>query len=314
MISRRRILTGLAGAGIGSMGLGGYAFAEGFGLTVADYNLVPPRWPAGLNLRLALITDLHVAEPWMPASRVRAIVAQTNALKPDAILLLGDFVAGHGLARWGTRVPHEVWAAELAALSAPLGTHAILGNHDWWEDIAVQRARSGPTLVGESLRAVGIPVYENSAIRLSKDGHPFWIAGLGDQWAFYFTRSERRRLPRNPVGYYHGVDNLAGTLATVTDDAPVILMVHEPDIFPQVPDRVALTVAGHTHGGQVRVLGYAPIVPSRFGTRYVYGHVVEEGRNLIVSAGLGCSGAPVRLGAPPEITIIDLGRPRADLV
>jgi predicted MPP superfamily phosphohydrolase len=83
-------------------------------------------------------------------------------------------------------------------------------------------------------------------------------------------------------------------------------MAHEPDIFPKVPDRVALTVAGHTHGGQVRVLGYAPFVPSRFGDRYVYGHVVEKGRNLIVSGGLGCSIAPVRLGSPPEIVVIEL--------
>jgi predicted MPP superfamily phosphohydrolase len=83
-------------------------------------------------------------------------------------------------------------------------------------------------------------------------------------------------------------------------------MVHEPDIFPKVPSRVSLTVAGHTHGGQVRFGGYAPIVPSKFGGRYVYGHIVEEGRNLVVSAGLGCSGLPVRFGAPPEIVLIEL--------
>jgi predicted MPP superfamily phosphohydrolase len=92
----------------------------------------------------------------------------------------------------------------------------------------------------------------------------------------------------------------------VSDDAPVILMAHEPDIFPRVPERVALTVSGHTHGGQVRIFGYAPIVPSSFGNRYVYGHVVEDDRNLVVSAGLGCSGVPVRFGAPPEIVMIEL--------
>ena len=92
----------------------------------------------------------------------------------------------------------------------------------------------------------------------------------------------------------------------MTDDAPVILMAHEPDIFPHVPDRVALTVSGHTHGGQIRMLGYAPVVPSRFGNRYVYGHIVEQKRHLIVSAGLGCSGLPVRFGATPEIVMIEL--------
>jgi hypothetical protein len=83
-------------------------------------------------------------------------------------------------------------------------------------------------------------------------------------------------------------------------------MIHEPDIFNSVPDRVSLTLAGHTHGGQVRVFGYAPIVPSRFGQRYLYGHIVEDGRHLVVSAGLGCSGLPVRLGSPPEIVMIEV--------
>ena len=105
---------------------------------------------------------------------------------------------------------------------------------------------------------------------------------------------------------YDGVDDLAGTLAQVKDDAPVILMAHEPDIFPKVPDRVALTVSGHTHGGQITFAGYAPVVPSRYGRRYVYGHVVEENRSIIVSGGLGCSGMPIRFGRPPEIVLIEL--------
>jgi predicted MPP superfamily phosphohydrolase len=95
-------------------------------------------------------------------------------------------------------------------------------------------------------------------------------------------------------------------LRQITDDARVLLMAHEPDIFPKVADRVALTLAGHTHGGQVRILGYAPVVPSRYGDRYVYGHKVEQGRHLIVSGGLGCSTLPIRFGSPPEIVLVDL--------
>ncbi len=106
---------------------------------------------------------------------------------------------------------------------------------------------------------------------------------------------------------YTGVDDLAGTLRQVTDDAPVILMAHEPDIFPDVPARVALTLSGHTHGGQVRFAGFAPIVPSKFGRRYAYGHIVEGGRNLVVSGGLGLSGLPLRFGSPPEIVVVELG-------
>ena len=81
-----------------------------------------------------------------------------------------------------------------------------------------------------------------------------------------------------------------------------------------MPDRVALTIAGHTHGGQVRSRGSAPIVPSRFGQRYVYGHIVEDARHLIVSGGLGCSGLPVRFGVPPEIVLIDVRARDADAV
>lgn len=203
---------------------------------------------------------------------------------------------------WSSAVPHDQWAAVLAGLKAPLGVHAILGNHDWWEDIEVQRRHSGPVKSQVALEAAGIPVYQNDAFRFQKDGLPFWIAGLGDQWAFWLPRSERKGVDRSD--FYEGVDDLDGTLEKITDDAPVILMVHEPDIFPKVPARVALTLAGHTHGGQVTIGGYAPIVPSRYGQRYRYGHIVEEGRNLIVSAGLGCSSLPIRFGAPPEIVLI----------
>jgi len=109
---------------------------------------------------------------------------------------------------------------------------------------------------------------------------------------------------------YGGVDDLPATIRQVTDEAPVILMAHEPDIFAKMgdlADRVSLTVSGHTHGGQIQVLGFAPVVPSQYGSRYVYGHIVEDQRNLVVSAGLGCSGVPVRFGAPPEIVLIELG-------
>ena len=107
--------------------------------------------------------------------------------------------------------------------------------------------------------------------------------------------------------WWKGVDDLPGTLAKVTDDAPVVLLAHEPDIFPAVSDRVAVTLSGHTHGGQVRILGYAPFVPSRYGDRYAYGHVAENGRNLIVSGGLGCSSVPLRIGSPPELVLVELG-------
>lgn len=97
-------------------------------------------------------------------------------------------------------------------------------------------------------------------------------------------------------------------MAQITDDeAPVIMMAHEPDVFARMPDRVTLTLSGHTHGGQVRFLGWAPIVPSRYGNRYAYGHIREAGRDLVVSGGIGTSQLPIRFGIPPEIVLIELG-------
>ena len=86
----------------------------------------------------------------------------------------------------------------------------------------------------------------------------------------------------------------------------MILLAHEPDIFAKATNRVALQLSGHTHGGQVRLFGCSPVVPSRYGNRYCYGHVVESERNLVVTGGIGCSIVPVRFGVPPEITLVDL--------
>lgn len=304
VITRRQLFQGLGAATAGGVGFGGLALAEPFGTGVTRYRLLPPRWPAGLNVTFAVVADLHACKPWMDVERIEGIVDQVNALRPDCVLLLGDYVAGRKIARYSEPVAHTDWAGALGRLRAPLGVHAVLGNHDWWEEDCVQRRRCGPNKAGLALQDAGVTLHENTCQRLVKDGQPFWIAGLGDQWA-YWPQTWKG------LGVYEGIDDLPGTLARVTDDAPIVLMAHEPDIFPLVPDRVALTVAGHTHGGQVRLLGYAPIVPSKYGSRYVYGHVVEQGRNLIVSGGLGCSGLPLRFGSPPEIVLIELGAPEA---
>ncbi len=310
MLSRRQMLQGLAFTAGGTLSLGSYAVAEPHSLIVKRYRITPPRWPHGLQLRLALVADLHACEPWMSLERIRSIVDRTNALAPDAVLLLGDYVAGYRMLRFSRPIAERDWARALARLQAPLGAHAVLGNHDWWDDPHAQMTRRGPPIARRALEDAGVPVYENDAVRLFKNGHPFWLAGLGDQVAFTLRLTRRGTPPYKIDGA--GVDDLAGTMAQITDDAPEILMAHEPDIVPQVSDRVALTVCGHTHGGQVHFPGIAPYVPSRYGTRYLRGHIVEEGRHLIVSTGLGCSGAPLRFGVPPEIVIVELGAWSAD--
>jgi predicted MPP superfamily phosphohydrolase len=263
---------------------------------VTRYRFTPRGWPEGRRLRIAVLSDLHVGSLHVPLTRVSDLVAATNALTPDLTLLLGDFVASR--ARIASDPAMADWAGELARLEAQDGVFAVLGNHDWWHDAPTQTLRKGPTQVGLALERAGIPVLENRAVKLSTAGGPLWLAGLGDQIAF---------LPRRR-GWAQGIDDLAGTMAQVADDgAPVIMMAHEPDVFARMPDRVTLTLAGHTHGGQVRLLGWAPIVPSRYGRRYAYGHVREEGRDLIVSGGIGTSQLPIRFGIPPEIVLIELG-------
>jgi len=289
--TRRRLLRaglGLAGSG-GLLVSGSAAFAAGEAandLIITDYRLTPPGWRAGHRLTITVIADLHAGGPNMGRERVRQVVDAGNALGSDLIVVLGDYFATH---RYVTeRVPHAVWAAELGRLTAPLGVHTILGNHDWWHDVEAAR---------HALAANRIPPMQNDAIQLGESGRRFWLVGLGDQLAYRIGPDE-----------FRGVDNLPGALARVQTDDPVILLAHEPDIFVDVPTRVSLTLAGHTHGGQIKLPLVPPVwAPSAYGARFAYGHIVERGRHMIVSGGLGCSMVPLRLGVPPEIVRITLG-------
>ena len=287
-VTRRSLLAGAAGLiGLSAAGTVGYAAAiEPQQLVVTPDTLKPRGWPAGRKLTITVIADLHAGGPDMPLPNVQRIVDTANALKSDVIVMLGDYIARYRFAV--ERIPDPVWAAELARLQAPLGVWAILGNHDWWYDLAGVR---------NALAEVRIPLLENQAVLLGPEGERVWVAGIGDQIAY-----------RIGHGRFRGVDDLPGTLAQVTTDDLVILLAHEPDIFPRLPSRVALTFAGHTHGGQIRVpLIWPAFVPSRYGKRYAYGHVIERERHLIVSGGLGTSIIPARFGVPPEIVHVTLG-------
>jgi predicted MPP superfamily phosphohydrolase len=292
MPTRRAVLGTLGGLTAAGAAGGAYAFwvEPALRLAVAEHRILPPGWPAGRALTIAALADLHAAEPFMSLARVEAVVRATNALAPDVVVLLGDYRGSGRLIR--QPVPIAETAQVLRGLRAPRGVHAVLGNHDWWDDAEVQRLRGGLPESFRILAEAGIGVLHNDAVKLGD----VWLAGLGSLWAFPAGRG------------FVGTDDLGGALGAVTDAEPVILLCHEPDIFPRVPaGRVALTLSGHTHGGQVRILGHSPVVPSRYGNRYAYGHVVEDGKHLVVSGGIGTSILPVRFGVPPEITLIRVG-------
>jgi predicted MPP superfamily phosphohydrolase len=290
-VTRRGFLTagfGIAGVtGLAGAGTTAYAADQAANdLRVTRYKLTPPGWPAGRKLKIAVIADLHASGPNMALPRVAEVVDRANKLGCDLTLLLGDYVAHHQFVT--QTVPSAAWAGELARLRAPLGVYAIYGNHDWWHGIESVRA---------ALASAKIPALENDAVLLGAPNQQFWLAGLGCTIAYRLGPHQ-----------FRGVDDLPGTMARVTTSDPVILMAHEPDAFVRVPDRVSLTLAGHTHGGQIRVPGlWRYWVPSNYGARFAYGHIVEDERHMIVSGGLGTSIVPLRLGMPPEILHIELG-------
>jgi uncharacterized protein len=293
MLTRRTFLLGAGAAAGSTIGLGSYAFAVEpmLRLTVAEHQITPRGWPPDFHLRIAFLSDIHAIEPWMSAERIAGIAAFTNTFTPDIVLLGGDYEAGLGrFRRLGRLVTMAECADALSLLRAPLGIHGVLGNHDVWTN-------NGDD-VRAAFRSRAISLYENKAVRLEKNGHPFWLLGLGDQMGPWSTETG-----------FHPQDDLPGTLAQITDEAPAILLAHEPDIFPSVPERIALTLSGHTHGGQVSLpLIGPPFLPSgSHHSKYVQGRYTEGGRELVVTAGLGMSIAPIRFGVPPEIMILHLG-------
>jgi len=251
------------------------AWIEPRRLVVRDVELAPPGWKHD-GLRAGVLSDVHAGVPHMPLAKLARAVDALNDRAPDVHLLLGDYLDASQ--PWRRRLAPEVVARELGRLRAPLGTLAVVGNHDWRE--------SGDRM-WRALEAAGVNVLEDRAVALANG---LWVAGLGDM---------RHRRP-----------NVATALRGIPQDAPAIVLTHDPDMFPEVPERVSLTLAGHLHGGQVAIpLLRRPLMPSYYGERYARGHIVEHGRHLLVSSGLGTSGLPIRFLAPPEVLILTLRNP-----
>jgi predicted MPP superfamily phosphohydrolase len=249
-------------------------FIEPGRLVTREVRLEIPHWDG--DLRIAVVSDIHTGSPHNGVDKLQRLVATINAQNPAMIVFPGDFVTGGP--RGGERprfVEPERIAQELKKLHAPLGIYAVLGNHDWWFD---------GNRVARALTSAGVRVLENEAVKIPAP-QPFWLGGIADLWT------------RNP--------DIPATLAQVTDDAPVVLFTHNPDVFREMPSRVSLMLAAHTHGGQVQlpILGTV-ITTSQFG--YNAGLFVEDGRHLYVTTGIGTSILGVRFRVPPELVMMTL--------
>jgi predicted MPP superfamily phosphohydrolase len=262
-------------------GLGACAFLiEPQSLVVREVQVESAAW-RGAPVRVGIVSDVHIG-PHMSPDRVRRITERMNELRPDIILLAGDYVSGHDEPDERTARENETLAEGLEAFGgfdAPLGVFAVLGNHDWWYD--------GPR-VQEILEQQGIVVLENAAREIEREQGIFWLAGLADYTSLVELPDWRK------------------AVAPIPDGADVVGFAHWPDVFFNAPDGVALTVAGHTHCGQVNLPIVGRLAVSEGAARWPCGLYEEDGKHLYVTGGVGVSLLPVRFRAPPEIVAVTL--------
>ena len=279
-LTRRSFLAGASAAGIGLL-----AFAATRGrhqLEVVHRTFAIANLPdAFQNFRIVQMSDIHLEE-YTEAWYLEETVRRTNALQPDLVLLTGDFISRGPLPEKVAWHSAGICAEILSGLTAPL-RYAILGNHD----VGV-----GASHVIEPLTAHGTPVLVNSHIAVDRGGDRLWICGLDDAEGghpdFDLT------LPPGPR-------------------APTLLMVHEPDLVqrvllhPRLP-LVDLMLAGHSHGGQVRLPFVGPLILPPLGKLYPQGLYRFGQTQLYVNRGIGTVGMPFRFNCPSELTHITLVR------
>lgn len=238
-----------------------YCLYEPRTLKITRYTIVASELK---NTKIIFAADFHLA-PY-DTSRIKNIITAINNEHPDLIILGGDYVKGH---QKRTAMPIEQIAHHLGKLSAPLGTFAVLGNHDNWY---------GKDKIITALENQNITILDNSNHRLKN----LTLVGVSD-------------LATDKPDFIKAFKNAS---------APAILITHSPDTFPQSP-KTLLTLAAHTHGGQINlpIIG-APVVPSKFNSRYNKGLIKENNKTMIVTTGLGTSIRPLRFNTPPEIVVI----------
>ena len=284
-LTRRRVLRGLAGVGLGLGALGGVGAAQAYLFDVTRHTRRLP----GLTrpVRVAFLTDLHFGL-FIYGGNVRTWVNATNALEADLIVLGGDQMDYRA-----DETPTGL-LTELKRLQAPLGVYGVWGNHDYGSFGKYYSPHYGPARpdwpqVRENLRAAyaeaGVTILRNEGRRARDD---LYLAGVDDLW--------------------EGQVDLPATLAGAPAQGGTLLVSHNPDLLPDLPAGLGMVLCGHTHGGQIRLpLIGAPVVPSKYGQRYAMGWVNgAHGTPAYVSRGLGLSGVPLRNLCQPEVAVFTL--------
>ncbi|MDH7487582.1 MAG: metallophosphoesterase [Anaerolineae bacterium] len=271
---RRVLATGL-GLGLAGVGCGSYArLLEPRWLDVEEVTVPLARLPQSLDgLTVGLLSDLHLG-PYLGAPELAQAVETVQQLHPQLVVISGDFVSR------GSEWQRAEALSPLAALQAPFGVFAVLGNHDHWTDAA---------WVGATVQGQGITVLSNSARRLSDAGQGLWLVGVDSIWV--------------------GAEDLPRALAGVPDSACKLLLVHEPDFADKAARwAIDLQLSGHSHGGQVRLplLG-APLLPL-WGQKYPIGLQRAGDTWVYTNRGLGVIDPPLRFNCRPEVTLLTLRR------
>jgi uncharacterized protein len=272
-MNRRTFLRAAALSAIpATIGTAAYGLFEAANVEVARVDLAVPKLPVPFEgTTVAFLADVHHG-PFTNLEYVAGVVRTTLALRPDLIVLGGDYSLKH---EKYIRPCFEV----LAALRAPLGVFGVLGNHDYWHGIESSLA---------GFERSGIAQLTNRGAWLERAGYRVRLAGVDDLWT--------------------GRANVSAALGDATAEDACVLVSHNPDLAETLTDaRVRVMLSGHTHGGQVVFPGGgAPFVPSRYGSKYLKGLVRAPHTSVYVSRGLGCSGVPVRFASRPELTLFTL--------
>jgi predicted MPP superfamily phosphohydrolase len=238
-------------------------------LRLLRYEVRTPLLASG-RVRVALVTDLHATDA-LPFDHYRRALDAVRAGEPDLVLLAGDHASEGRHAGLLARILEGLPAA-------PLGTFAVLGNHDYW---------AGPEPARQALRAAGVRILAGESARIPMSGgQGLRVCGSEHPW---------------------GPDLDPAALGPEGDF--VLVLTHSPDnVYRLARPGVAAVFAGHYHAGQYRVPGLGPlVVPSVYGRRFDSGHFRVNGVHLFVPAGVGSSMPPVRLWCPPEVAIVDFG-------